>query len=165
MIRGFFTCVVITFLCVHACSLPLEDAKPAPANLSVGFAEADITPALGAKPVYMAGFGQNRLATGVHDPLLARAVVLKASGGRQAAGNIKLALVSVDVVGFFHPNVLNVRKQLPDFHYVLISSTHSHEGPDTLGIWGPSAFKSGVDPDYLKLVEKQIVQAVRDAEQ
>src|SRR5207248_1244676 len=32
--------------------------------LLAGFAEADITPKLGANPVYMAGFGQNRKATG-----------------------------------------------------------------------------------------------------
>ena len=34
----------------------------------VGFAEVDITPTLDKKkPVYMAGFGKNRVATGVHD--------------------------------------------------------------------------------------------------
>ena len=42
-----------------------------------GFAEADITPRLGEKPVYLAGFGQNRKAKEIHDPLKARAVVLK----------------------------------------------------------------------------------------
>ncbi len=136
---------------------PAQDAKPAADEPHVGFAEADITPALGAKPVYLAGFGQNRLATAVHDPIMARAVVLKSPA-------TKLALVSVDLVGFFHPNVVNVRKQLPEFQYVLVSSTHNHEGPDTLGIWGPSAFKSGVDPDYLKLVERQIIKAIQEAD-
>ena len=75
-------------------------------------------------------------ATGVHDPLQARAAVLR-HGGR------KVALVSVDLVGFFYPNVVNVRDRLPGFHYVLVSSTHNHEGPDTLGLWGASAFTSG----------------------
>ncbi|HZT81236.1 MAG TPA: hypothetical protein VFA26_13485 [Gemmataceae bacterium] len=126
-------------------------------SLHVGFGEADITPKLGDKPVFLAGFGHNRKATRVHDPLKARAVVLK-HGGK------KIALVSIDVVGFFHPNVERVRKQLPGFTYVLVSSTHNHEGPDTLGLWGPAFFKSGVDPDYVKTVEARIVEAVKAAD-
>ncbi|HVS33991.1 MAG TPA: neutral/alkaline non-lysosomal ceramidase N-terminal domain-containing protein [Gemmataceae bacterium] len=126
--------------------------------LQAGFGEADITPTVGGgKPVYMAGFGYNRKATGVHDHLKARAVVLK-------SGSTKIALACMDLVGFFLPNVEHVRDQLPGFEYVLISSTHNHEGPDSLGLWGPSIFQSGVDADYLKTVETQIVQAVRDAD-
>src|SRR5262249_40938164 len=117
----------------------------------------DITPKVGDKPVYMAGFGQDRKATKVHDPLMARAIVLR-------AGERKVALVSIDVVGFFHPNVERVRKQLPGFTYVLVSSTHNHEGPDTLGLWGPNPFKSGIDPAYMQFVEDQIVKAVREAD-
>jgi hypothetical protein len=133
------------------------EERPPASKLQAGFAEIDITPKLGDKPVYMAGFGQNRKATGVHDPLKARAVVLK-------DGDSKLALVSIDVVGFFHPNVSHVRQQLDGFTYVLVSSTHNHEGPDTLGLWGPNPFTSGVDPAYLKRVEEQIVKAVHDAD-
>src|SRR5262249_9856591 len=76
----------------------------------------------------------------------------------------KIALVSVDLVGFFNGNVRRVRDALPGFSYVLVSSTHNHEGPDTLGLWGPNPFKSGVDPAYLKLVEEQIVKAVKEAD-
>jgi hypothetical protein len=126
--------------------------------LQVGFAEADITPQLGDKPVHMAGFGQNRKATAIHDPLKARVVVLK-------HGERKIALVSVDVVGLFHASAERVRAALPGFSYVLVSSTHNHEGPDTLGLWGPNPFKSGLDPEYLKQLEAKIVQAVKDADQ
>src|SRR5262249_42704896 len=76
--------------------------------LTVGFGEADITPKVGGDPVYMAGFGQNRKATKVHDPLLARAVVLR-------DGTQKIAIASVDLVGYFHPQVLAVRQRLPGF--------------------------------------------------
>lgn len=126
--------------------------------LNAGFAEADVTPTIGPdRPVYMAGFGHNRKATGVHDRLKARAVVFK-------NGSTKIALVCVDLVGFFLPNLEHVRGQLPGFDYVLVSSTHSHEGPDSLGLWGPTPLQTGVDADYMKTVEKQIVQAVRDAD-
>jgi acetyl esterase/lipase len=139
----------------HASARPLSIDEAA--GLQVGFAEADITPKLGSKPVYMAGFGQNRQAQSVHDLLRARAVVLK-------HGDSKLALVSVDLVGFFNENVRHVRARLSGFAYVLVSSTHNHEGPDTLGLWGPNPLHSGVDAAYMKHVEGQIVRAVNEAE-
>jgi hypothetical protein len=134
---------------------PLPERPPS--DVRVGFAETDITPDVKARPVYMAGFSQNRKATGVHDPLKARAVVLK-------DGDKKLAIASIDVIGFFHPNVENVRSQLGGFTYVIVSSTHNHEGPDTLGLWGPNPFSSGVDENYLKRVQAQIVAAVKAAD-
>lgn len=129
------------------------------AVLQVGFAEKDITPEVGKDkpPVYMAGFGQNRIADGVQDPLFARAVVL-------SDGTSKIALVSLDIVGFFYPNALNVRAALPGFAHVVVSSTHNHEGPDTMGLWGPNPFKNGINPTYLKRVEEQAIAAVQSAE-
>src|SRR5262249_34137521 len=44
------------------------------------------------------------------------------------------------------------------------SCTHNHNGPDTLGLWGPNPFTSGVDPDYLRRVEAATVRAIRAAE-
>ena len=126
-------------------------------ELSVGFGEADITPELGKKPVYLAGFGQDRKAKSIHDPITARAVVL-------ADGDAKVALVSVDVVGLFLPTVEKVRAALPGFQYVLVSATHNHEGPDTLGLWGPTPFQSGIDPAYLEKLVAGCVQAVKDAD-
>src|SRR5579872_5767939 len=54
-----------------ALALPLHAGE-----FTVGFAEKDLTPEVGAgkKPVYLAGFGQNRKATKVHDPIMARAI-------------------------------------------------------------------------------------------
>src|SRR5262245_16193218 len=130
--------------------------KPVP--LQAGFAQADLTPPVGDKhkPVFIAGFGHGRKATGVHDPILARTVVLQEA-------DHKLAIVSVDLVGYFHPHVDKIRTRLPGFTYVLVTSTHNHEGPDTLGLWGQTPFQSGVDPDYMKLVEDRIVASVQDA--
>jgi hypothetical protein len=150
-----------------ACSILLAAAVIAPqvldpsacqgAGLEAGFAEADITPKIGDAPVYMAGFGQDRKATGIHDPLKARAVVLK-------DGERKLALVSIDVVGYSFDHVQAARQQLPGFTYVLVSSTHNHEGPDTIGLWGPSPFQSGVDAAYMKFLREQLVKSVHEAE-
>ena len=94
-----------------------DDPRPSPAGpgpardprsaspLHFGFAKRAITPALGAKPVYLAGFDNDRKATGVHDDLWARAVAV--GDGRQ-----KIAIVSVDLIGFFHADVLKARERL-----------------------------------------------------
>lgn len=154
--KTHFRCFVL-LAAVSLLQAVIEPAFAAGSGLEAGFGETDITPKLSGSPVYMAGFGQNRKATGVHDPLKARAVVLK-------EGNCKLALVSVDLVGYPFPNVLGVRRQLPGFTYVLVSSTHNHEGPDSIGLWGPNPFRSGVDPAYMKTVEKQVIRAVHEAD-
>ena len=152
---GLFTLVLLSGFLGRADSPPVQKRD---AELRVGFAEADITPKVGAdKPVYIAGFGKNRKATGVHDPLMARTVVLH-------DGTKKVAIVSVDLIGFFLPSVERVRKALPGFDYVLVTSTHNHEGPDTIGLWGATPLQSGVDPAYLTFVEKQIVTAVKAAD-
>ena len=126
-------------------------------RLVFGFAEADITPKIeGSTPVYLAGFGHNRRPTKVHDPIMLRAIVL-------GDGEKQVALVSMDVIGFFYPEVQAIRKELTDFHYVLVSSTHNHEGPDTLGLWGASMVQSGVDPEYVKMLRTKAVECVRAA--
>jgi hypothetical protein len=128
------------------------------AEMKVGFGKADIKPDVhGDRPVWIAGYGHNRRATGVHDPLYARAVVLD-------DGATKVALVSVDLIGFMYPNTKAVRRQLDGFAYVLVANTHDHEGPDTIGLWGPTPRQSGVDPDYLKKAEAGVVAAARQAE-
>lgn len=114
---------------------------------------------LGAKPVYMAGFGHDRRATGIHDDLWARAVAV--SDGRQ-----KLAIVSVDLIGVFHEDVVKARellRQRVPGAVLVVSSTHNHEGPDTMGLWGSGRFSSGVDPRYLERVRRAIVEAGAEA--
>jgi hypothetical protein len=133
------------------------DEARADEPLQAGYAEVDITPALGGRrPVYLAGYGMNRKATGVHDPIMARCVVLK-SGGQQ------IALVSVDLIGLQLPQVQEIRAKLPQFRYVMVSSTHNHEGPDVIGIWGRGPFHRGVDDEYLALVVDRVAKAVEQA--
>lgn len=128
-------------------------AEPKP--VSVGFGETDITPDVkGKKPVWLAGYGPGRRATGVHDPLMARCLVL-------GDGTEKIALVSVDLIGLQYPNVKEIRKGLADFKYVLVSSTHNHEGPDVVGIWGAGFFSRGVDDNYVASVVSKVVELVK----
>jgi hypothetical protein len=128
-------------------------------DLEAGFANADITPQLHAqRPVWLAGYGHNRAARGVHDPLYARALVLRSRGE-------KVAVACVDLIGLQRAEVLRIRRALADYAYVLVSSTHNHAGPDCIGLWGDNPFSSGVDPAYLQRVVEQVVAAIRQAEQ
>jgi hypothetical protein len=128
-------------------------------DLRVGFAEKDITPEVDAgKPaVWLAGYSFGRKATGVHDPLLARAVVL-------VDGREKIALASVDLVGLQYDAVQQIRASLEGYRHITVASTHNHEGPDVIGIWGPTPFQRGVSDAYLKLVVERVVAAIREAE-
>jgi hypothetical protein len=134
-------------------------SAPAADVLEAGFGVVDITPELKPdRPIWLAGKEMGRAATGVHDPLFARAVVLRNAGR-------KIALVSVDSIGLPYPSVVRARAELKDFNYVLVASTHSHDSPDVIGIWGPPPGRSGVVPEYVKFVEQQIVEAVRKADE
>jgi len=153
--RCFFAGVVAVFL--FAPPAALSPAACAAEPLKAGFAEADITPTLDAKkPVYLAGYGMNRKAAGVHDPIMARCVVLEAGGE-------KIALACVDLIGLQYPQVKEIREKLPEFRFVMVSSTHNHEGPDVIGIWGRGPFHRGVDDGYLSLVVERVVAIVKEA--
>ena len=110
-------------------------------------------------PVFIAGFGNDRQATGYNDQLWARGVVVDGADGR-------VAIVSVDLIGYFNAEVESIRSLIdPEagIDYVAISSTHQHEGPDTLGIWGPDATTSGIDFGYLDFVNQSVADCINEA--
>lgn len=126
--------------------------------LEAAFTHGDITPNLEPDtPVWLAGYLPGRRATGIHDRLYARCVLLR-------HGTQKIALISLDLIGLQYPAVRQIREQLGDFAYVLVSSTHNHEGPDVIGVWGKTLFHRGVDESYVATVVDQTVQCVRRAE-
>jgi hypothetical protein len=107
-------------------------------------------------PVWIAGFSNNKAANGIHDDLWARTMIID-------DGTTRLAIVSIDAIGLMNDYVIDIRNQLPSeagITYLIITSTHNHEAPDLMGLWGESMFKSGVNPEYLTLVKNQIVQSV-----
>ncbi|MGE0755796.1 MAG: neutral/alkaline non-lysosomal ceramidase N-terminal domain-containing protein [Pirellulaceae bacterium] len=93
--------------------------------LRVGVAEADITPPEGF-PV--AGYYHERLATGVRDPLKAKAIVLR-------GGHDRAAVVGCDLTGIAIDLSTEVRRRasaktgIPADH-IILTATHSHTAPD-----------------------------------
>jgi len=111
---------------------------------------------------FLAGFkhkGDYYTATGVHDPLWTRVLVLQ-------AGKLKMAWVALDVVGFAYPDVRRIRKAAAGlgFSRIIIASTHTHEGIDTMGLWGPNPFTDGKDPRLMDYIQNQTVAALREAQ-
>ena len=108
---------------------------------------------------WLAGFHKHRPAVGIHDSLWARAMILD-------DGQTRLALVVLDAIGFGHDDVLRVRARIPqnlNLAYVSVISTHTHEAPDLVGLWGPGTFRSGVDPAYMEKVIAGAARAVEKA--
>ncbi len=132
------------------------------ADLRAGAAKRVITPDVVHHKVYMAGFGHNRIATSVHDDLYVRCVAL-------GAGRANLALCEADLIGLFYDDAVKVRQavlaQMPQTTQVIVASTHTHEGPDTLGLWGSGPLASGIDAKYMNELDGKIastaIQALR----
>jgi len=146
-----------------AMDLRIDPLKPdaSAGSLRVGFAREKINPDLSnpARPIYVAGFGQNRRATAIHDDLWAIACVID-------DGRSRLGIVALDAIGFFHDDVVRVRKRMAaewKIDYAVICSTHNHSTPDLMGLWGRDFLHSGVDADYLELVRTACVKALGGA--
>lgn len=110
---------------------------------------------------FLAGYkhkGSYYIATGVHDPLWTRVLILQ-------YGDLKLALVALDAVGYSYPDVLAIRKEAADlgFRHVVVAATHTHEGPDTIGLWGPNPFTNGKDPRLMEHIRSRTLAALREA--
>lgn len=121
--------------------------------MKIGYAQMVITPSLD-KPVYLAGFGNNRRATTIHDDLYARALTVQTERSM-------LVLVALDLIGFFRPDVLEVIKKVnrPDVQ-IVIASTHTHHGPDTMGLWGPDQKTRGVDEVWISATKQKIADVI-----
>ncbi|HSA21070.1 MAG TPA: hypothetical protein P5076_06465, partial [Myxococcota bacterium] len=141
---------------------PLDALRDGPGEggLVAGAAVEDITPPLGCR---LAGFGFERRATAVRDPLCARALVL-------SSGGTPFALVALDLIGLSAVRTARLKALLTARHpdHVWLVSTHNHQAPDTLGLWGPGLLgvfpcRSGLELDYLRLVEERVLAAVERA--
>ena len=109
--------------------------------------------------VWMAGFQNRRAAAGVHDELEAVAAVFE-------DGEERVGIVAVDVVGLSHSFVESVRAAHAErlgLDYLLVHSTHNHNGPDTQGIWGGSYLRSGVDDPYMERLRARMGEALATA--
>ncbi len=123
--------------------------------------------------LWIAGFGLNRPALDVHDHAWARTVAIE-------QGNTLVSITSVDAVGLFYDDVVRIRERAiellaeahpeVDLDLVMVSATHSHEVPDTMGLWTgdvdpdvPIPQESGVKPRYIAQLRERAARSIVEA--
>jgi neutral ceramidase len=132
------------------------------AETRVGVAEADITPPPGFP---MAGYYYERLATGTHDPLKAKAVVF-------VGDTDQAAIVVCDLTGVAADLTAEVRRRAAEktgipAPNIVVCATHSHTAPD----YGKDLYEQlagKVDankPRYSQTLINRIVEAIVNAKQ
>ena len=139
-------------------------AKP---PLSAGSAEIDITPHVGFR---MAGYFNERLATGTHDPLKAKVIVLQDE-------KEKFVFAFCDLVGISLRVSTNARAQFSKLSgipvaNIVIGATHSHTGPSFDDVRRDYFHKkaiaeNGKDPheqyDYSDFLVERLVKVMGEA--
>lgn len=130
-----------------------------------GFAKAAYTPAdYNNKTYFIAGYDSNNPVKGVLDDLYARAVYLDDN-----RGNGGVIFCALDCVGISRRDINDIRKyalesgRLGKVKSINISSTHTHAGIDTQGLWGEKIYKSGKDKAFMENLKKQAARAVVEA--
>lgn len=147
---------VALFLCL------LSSGVSSANDFYAGSHKVDITP---LKSVYMGGQNLDRLSRGVHDPLSCRALAMK-------SGETTVVIASLDVLGLSYEDVEHIRSGIPlPKENILLTATHNHSGPDTVGMYGKSLSKrlsdfpiaSGRDERYMTYLKSAAINCVNGA--
>lgn len=121
-----------------------------------GLSQISVTPEV---PIRMSGYGnRNDPFSGVHDSIYATAMVFK-------QGNDQIALISVDVVGFSHEFVDDIKTRLEKAtgiksEQILVIATHNHGGPVT-SVY--TREPSETEVNYFEKLKVNLVSAVEEA--
>jgi hypothetical protein len=158
----FFALVIA---CTHFACITHPAVDP---PLQIGLASTDITPPIGYR---LAGYYYERLATAVHDPLFAKAIVFKQGDTRFALVICDLCHTSPAVVA--QARALAAEKTGIPADQIAVCATHTHTGPDYFGPLADHlhelaiAAHNGEDPartiDYPQFLANRIAQVIADA--
>ncbi|MBQ3499066.1 MAG: neutral/alkaline non-lysosomal ceramidase N-terminal domain-containing protein [Clostridia bacterium] len=113
------------------------------------------------KTYYIAGYDSDNPVKGVLDDLYARAVYLDDNRGNGGA-----VFCALDCVGISRRDINDIRKaviesgRLGQVKSINISSTHTHAGIDTQGLWGEKIYKCGKDKGFMESLKEKAAQAI-----
>ncbi|MCS7263894.1 MAG: neutral/alkaline non-lysosomal ceramidase N-terminal domain-containing protein [Armatimonadetes bacterium] len=108
-------------------------ATRAIAEWQCGVAKQDITPDVKARAIPLGGYGDRmgKPATGVHDPIFARAIIL-------SDGKKKVAIVGTDLLFVNEPLRQAVLERISETGIgddsLLLAATHSHSAPEAMAM-------------------------------
>lgn len=134
---------------------------------------------------WIAGFGNNRNAGLCPDELLAPECEgfdccdnqfahddILANGTVLDFGDTRVAIVTLDLVGYFYSEVQRIEAQLDPalgIDHLIVSATHTHEAPDTMGRWGPGVSggglpsDTGVIPPWMAEIRQAVIDVVTES--
>jgi hypothetical protein len=127
----------------------------------VGASVADVTPTddqLASQKLFMGAYGlltARGPATGVHDHVYARTMVLRHRRDVLVMTIIDMPGISNRVIHKIS-DMVNAETHIPK-EAIYVGATHSHSAPDLQGLWG------GVPDDYKTLVETKTAQGIANA--
>jgi hypothetical protein len=156
-----FIFILILLISINSrCSIKRTDTSP---TLQVGVSKAVINPPIGS---FIAGDKQNRTFTGVLDSLYAKAVVFY-------DGEKSMVLVTLDCIGLLYQDLQKIREKTSQLEFdipfspenIVISSTHTHSGPDVVGLWGKDFSETGVDSEYMEFLVRTVAEQIHKASQ
>jgi hypothetical protein len=102
-----------------------------------------------------------------HDPIWARGAIFE-------QGESRIAVLTVDTVGWFYSDSERIKRRLDPalgIDELIISATHTHEAPDTMGQWGPGVLgsdlpdRSGVVDEWMEEIYSRVETMLADAVQ
>lgn len=131
------------------CVIPLLGGKAFSGPLLAGTASANITPRPG---VSIEGSGSLITSTSVHDSLFAKVLVL-------SDGENEVAIVGVDLIGFFAHGIRERVRETIGLDQVLICASHTHAGPKVVVYSTPR----NEDADYVRDIGRAIADAILKA--
>ena len=138
-------CLILALLLLPPVSLAVASG-----GLTAGVARVEITPPVGYP---MGGYSARQgPSTGVHDPLFATVLLLKAEG-------VSVALVSCDLRSFPSARIVNLARERKLADHVLLSVTHNHSGPLT---WEDQSWPSR-EQSWFAATEDKILSALATA--
>ena len=126
---------------------------------NVGFARRQIAlPENSGEPLYISGYNSGWEITGLLDLCEARALWL-------GTGDSGVLLIGVDCIALDSGAVDQIREaigEIPGCTAINVYATHTHAGPDTLGLWGPLGV-DGKNSEYMKNLITAAAEAGREA--
>lgn len=119
-------------------------------ELSAGIARVEITPPVGYP---MGGYAARQgPSNGIHDPLHATILLLKADG-------VSIAIVSCDLRSFPSERIVTLARERTLADHVLIAVTHNHSGPMT---WEDKSWPKSA-ASWFAETEDKILRAIEEA--
>lgn len=136
----------------------------APGKIKAKWFEADITPDIGSR---IAGYGTNDVSVAKYDDLLASGLCLD-------DGENRIMLLSLDILGLDYGSIVEVRRMMSRIldipeRSVLVTCTHTHQGPSTRMLYSSTAegreydqaILRGIDTVYMKRLYSRLEEAAR----